>query len=107
MKSLAKGVLIGIVLSATFSAVAAEEQSGEKPEKQAGLVVPDDLTFDNRGFLVFEEQRVGGRLERVTVQRDGAPLEIYKNNRDDVLWNAAEAELGEGQNQRQWRIGSW
>ena len=65
MKSFTKGVLITVVLSVTLSPVVAQEQP---EEKQPGLIIPDDLTFDNQGFLVFEEQRVGGE----TRESDGS-----------------------------------
>jgi hypothetical protein len=117
MKSNMKGVLITVAFGGMLSIAGAQDQQtgGQEPD----LLLPEDLTFnqgsqtsqtsqqDQQGFLFYEEIRVGGRLERVTVKRDGGFTEIYKNNRDDTLWDGAEGELGEGRNQRQWKIGSW
>ncbi len=69
--------------------------------------VPEELTIDQKGEFVVEEYRVGGRLERLIVRRDDGVTEIYRNQRNDTLWAADEAEIGDVQNTRQWRIGGW
>ena len=118
MKSKMKGVLLALMFGSVISVSAAQEQPPEDTEE--GLQIPEDLTYNTqdprtgsqttqgqRGFIFYEETRVGGRLERVTVKRDGGFTEFYKNNRKDELWSAPEDDLGEFQNQRQWKIGSW
>ena len=53
------------------------------------------------------EQRIGGRLERVTITRENGLTETYQNNRPDTIWSAQENELGETPNMRQWIIRTW
>ena len=118
MKSNKKGVLIALAFGGVIAVAEAQEQPSEEAEQ--GLQIPDDLTYNvedrsagsevtvgQRGRIFYEEIRVGGRLERVTVRRDLGPTEFYKNNRQDELWSGPEEDLGEVQNQRQWKIGSW
>lgn len=51
---------------------------------------------------------VGGRLDRVTVERDNGIYEVYQNSDSmNNLWNADETELGHKNNVRQWRLGTW
>lgn len=51
---------------------------------------------------------IGGRFDRVTVEHPGGLREIYQNTDSrNNLWNADETELGQLQNVRQWRFGSW
>lgn len=120
MKSNKKGVLMAIALGSVITVAGAQEQPSGESEQ--GLLIPEDLTYNagskdqgsgsqladgERGLDFYEETRVGGRLERVTVKRDGGFTEFYKNNRHDELWSGPEDDLGEVQNQRQWKIGSW
>ncbi|MGI9310648.1 MAG: hypothetical protein ACR2P7_03820 [bacterium] len=68
---------------------------------------PTDQTaeFDHSGGIRYQAQRVGNRLERITILRDNGLDETYRNTRDDTLWNAHENELGEVPIMRQWSIG--
>ena len=77
-----------------------------------GLQLPDDLADDlangaQEHSVPYQEHRVGGRLERVTVTRENGFTEIYRNNRPDTVWSAQENEIGEVPNMRQWIIGTW
>lgn len=71
------------------------------------LQIPEDLTITENDKYEREELRVGGRLERVTVRWNNGVTEVYQNVRNDTIWNSSESELGEIQNVRQWRLGSW
>lgn len=61
----------------------------------------------NAAGTVLEEFRSGGRLERVTIERDSGIEEVYQNQRNDALWNGTENELGDAKNVRSWKLGSW
>ena len=74
---------------------------------RASFLFPEDLQVKPRGDLELQEYRVGGRLERVVVTRENGWTEIYQNRRHDTVWSGDETDLGEVQNVRQWRLGSW
>ncbi len=80
----------------------AQEESATNP-----LLIPQDLTIKQSGEFQFEELRIGGRLERLTVRHKNRMTEIYQNQRDDSIWFSEENELGEAQNVRQWKLGGW
>ena len=69
----------------------APEQTEEEPE---------------HGTIIYHW--IGGRLDRVTVERQNGLQEVYQNTDSrNNIWNADETELGHMQNVRQWRLGSW
>jgi len=74
-------------------------------DQPPGLQLPDDLqaAADKRG-VQYHEQHIGGRLERVTITRDGGLSETYRNKRADTIWRAPANEIGERVNMRQWII---
>jgi len=81
----------------------------------APLRLPADLQPGGRAVELpgaergarYLEQRIGGRLERVTVTRGRGPAETYRNNRADTIWRAPPNEIGERANMRQWIIRAW
>jgi hypothetical protein len=110
------GIAAIIILAVSISIAQAQEQQVEEQKETNQLLVPDDLTVQEReqsqpgegdGGLRYEEVRIGGRLERVTVKHEIGITEIYQNRRDDELWSAGERELGDVQNVRQWKLGGW
>lgn len=106
MKKITKGVLsLAVFVSMTTAIIAQEASQQESEENQ--LLVPVDLTIKKNDKYQRQELRIGGRLERVTVYWNNGVTEVYKNERNDTIWNASETELGEIQNVRQWRLGSW
>ena len=110
------GIAASILLAIAIPVVQAQEQQAQEQVETNQLLVPDDLTIQKRdeaqpggnvGGLQYEEVRIGGRLERVTVMHEIGITEIYQNRRDDELWSADERELGDVQNVRQWKLGGW
>ncbi len=93
----------GLIATGLFMSVASAQETNET----IPLLVPEELTIERRGEFEIEEYRVGGRLERLVVRRDDGVTEIYRNQRNDTLWSADEAEIGDVQNTRQWRISGW
>ena len=79
----------------------------EVAEEEQQLLIPEDLTVKENQNFELQELRVGGRLERVTVKWNNGVTEVYQNKRNDTIWSAEESQLGDGQNVRQWRLGSW
>ena len=73
----------------------------------AGLTAPQGDPAAQAQSVPYQEYRVGGRLEQVTVTRENGVTEIYRNDRTDTLWSAAEEQIGEVPNMRQWVIGTW
>jgi len=89
---------VAAVMATAMVTVAAADQP-------PGLQLPDDLqaAADKRG-VQYHEQHIGGRLERVTITRDGGLSETYRNKRADTIWRAPANEIGERVNMRQWII---
>ena len=102
MKLIRFGTASLIAVGLLVSIASAQETNEATPSP-----LPEELTIDQKGEFVVEEYRVGGRLERLIVRRDDGVTEIYRNQRNDTLWAADEAEIGDVQNTRQWRIGGW
>jgi len=99
-------LILGIRPDIAFlTAMAQEVQETQKEEQQ--LLIPDDLTVKKNQDYELQELRIGGRLERVTVKWNNGVTEVYQNKRNDTVWSAEENELGDVQNVRQWRLGSW
>lgn len=103
---------MALALLTTFAVPAWSQDSGTTSTGNGGLVLPEDLAAqqsDATGAdkFVVEEQRVGTRLERVTVYRDNGIQEVYENREVDSMLGAEEKELGEVPNMRRWKIGSW
>ena len=119
MNRMLKGVIAGMLVLAGVHGVSAQEAT----EDQQELKVPDDLTITTPDDLVLgaqegltitttdkfqvQEQRVGNRLDRVTVRWNNGITEVYQNERQDTIWFAEEESLGDRPNVRKWRIGSW
>lgn len=101
--TLITSIMFACFISITYAAIThAQEESTAEP-----LLIPEDLTIKQSGTWQIEELVVGGRLERLTVRHKNGVTEVYQNQRDDSIWFAEEKELGEPQNVRQWRLGSW
>ena len=100
MKNKAKFLITG-VLALLWA------QSPTQADGQPGFELPDAPAPEKNRGIQYQEQRVGGRLERVTVTRENGLTEIYRNNRADTLWSAQENEIGEVPNVRRWVIGTW
>jgi len=105
------GAIASILLAFAIPIAQAQEQLETNQ-----LLVPEDLTIqtsdeakpgENGNPPRYEEVRIGGRLERVTVRHQVGITEIYQNRRDDELWSADERELGDVQNVRQWKLSGW
>ena len=99
-----------LILSASLLLTTAVTHAQESSPVE--LKLPDDLADNlaespSKTGVAYEEYRVGGRLERVTVTHKNGITEVYKNNRGDTLWNAQENEIGEIPNMREWVIGTW
>ena len=102
MKTAATTLILSASLLLTTAVTHAQESSPVE------LKLPDDLAESpSKTGIAYEEYRVGGRLERVTVTHKNGITEVYKNNRGDTLWNAQENEIGEIPNMREWVIGTW
>ena len=110
------GIAASIILAISIPIAQAQEQQVQEQTETNQLLLPDDLAIqksdqaqsgEGDGGLRYEEVRIGGRLERVTVQHEIGITEIYQNRRDDELWSAGERELGDVQNVRQWKLGGW
>lgn len=97
----ASGLIAGVVVLLLAAAAPADE-----PPVPTLPTPPDTALDKNRGFQ-YQEYRVGGRLERVTVTHKNGLTEIYRNNRADTVWSAQENEIGEVPNMRQWQIKTW
>lgn len=83
----------------------AEEQQ-EVSENEELLSV--EAAAEETDSYTIIEYRIGGMLDRITVDRDNGLYEVYRNNNlKSNLWNADETELGDTQNVRQWRLGTW
>lgn len=94
---------LAAVLLMMSTAVPAAAQQSQPLQLPADLEANEQQTHS----VPYEEYRVGGRLERVTVTRENGTTEVYRNNRTDTVWNAQENEIGEVPNMRQWVIGTW
>ena len=107
MKKKTKWLIAGLsVLPAVFLLAQQPAAADEQPA-QPGFELPDAPAPEKNRGIQYQEQRVGGRLERVTVTRENGLTEIYRNNRADTLWSAQENEIGEVPNVRRWVIGTW
>ncbi|MYD75500.1 MAG: hypothetical protein F4244_02555 [Gammaproteobacteria bacterium] len=96
---------LALLALACFQPCLAEEQQ-EIPENEGQPLVEADAEETDSYTIV--EYRIGGRLDRITVDRDNGLYEVYRNNDlKSNLWNADETELGDIQNVRQWRVGTW
>jgi len=93
---------VAAVMATAMVTVTAAASAADQPP---GLQLPDDLqaAADKRG-VQYHEQHIGGRLERVTITRDGGLSETYRNKRADTIWRAPANEIGERVNMRQWII---
>jgi len=102
-------LILGIRPDAAFlTAMAQEAQEAQETQKdEQQLLIPEDLTVKTNQDYELQELRIGGRLERVTVKWNNGVTEVYQNKRNDTVWSAEENELGDVQNVRQWRLGSW
>lgn len=98
-------LITGILITDIFI-TQAQAQSQEEAETDP-LLIPEDLAVEQNGKVQFEELRIGGRLERLTVRHKNGVTEVYQNQRADSIWFAEENELGEPQNVRQWKLGGW
>ena len=101
--------LAWVLLWAQPPLLADELQPAQPPSEQKlpGDLVPEQTPAGQNQSVPYQEYRVGGRLERVTVTRENGFTEIYHNNRTDTVWSAQENELGEVPNMRQWVIRTW
>lgn len=88
---------------------ASELESQSEPQSE--LRLPEYPSVENNlaqtRSVPYQEHRIGGRLEQVTVIRENGFTEIYQNNRADTVWSAEENEIGEVPNMRQWVIRTW
>ena len=100
-----KGLLYVVGLLFAFSSLNLSAQEQQSTEKQ--LLLPDDLEVSQRGKDEVEEYRVGGRLERLTIRKNNGFTEVYQNNSNSTLWYSEEENLGDLQNVRQWKLGTW
>ena len=101
--------LAWVLLWAQPPLLADELQPAQPPSalKLPGDLIPEQTPTGQNQSVPYQEYRVGGRLERVTVPRENGFTEIYHNNRTDTVWSAQENELGEVPNMRQWVIRTW
>lgn len=103
----ARRVAAAAALAMALPVLADDEPPDLKlPEDMKVAAAPGESAGDKRGLQYFE-QRIGGRLERVTVTRDNGFTETYRNHRADAIWSAPENEIGETANMRQWIIRAW
>ncbi len=104
-------VVLSMVLAMGFcSWVVAQETPEEIPEVESErqqLTHTEPVEVLKIEKYQLHEERVGGRLERVTVNWNNGITEVYKNGRDDTIWHSEEDSLGDRSNVRQWRVGSW
>ena len=100
VSAIAFSLIFGFGSDITFQTAMAQDE-------QQQLLIPEDLTVKENRNYELHELRIGGRLERVTVKWNNGVTEVYQNNRNDTVWSAEENELGDAQNVRQWRLGSW
>ena len=102
MKTVKKIIFILVTLISATVTVIAQDEPDENQLKLGAIITREN------GDYTIHEYWVGGRLERVTVDRKTGLSEVYQNeNRENSLWNSDENELGGTQNVRQWRLGSW
>ncbi len=107
---LISGVLAAMwLIPSIFSPVYSDEVKGSMEREST----EDQWLSDNASAQVktekytIQEQRVGGRLERITIYHHNRLTETYENSAVDSMWLSAEKELGEMPNVRRWIIGSW
>lgn len=101
---------VTISLSALFLLLSIGSPVGA--QETEGLKLPEDIaaravTEDSDAKFQVEENRIGTRLDRVTVRRKNGPDGIYINSGIDSMWVTEANELGELPNVRRWTIGSW
>lgn len=99
------GVLCACLLVMPVSAWSQQDQ----PESQYPPLSqsPENLAIPESDQYEAQKERVGGRLERVTITWHNGITEVYHNRRDDSLWASEETELGDTQNIRQWKVFNW
>ncbi len=96
------------MLLAVSQSLAADELTKEQVAAQVTLAeAAQEPAGDANHSVAYQEHRIGGRLERITITRQSGITEIYRNNRTDTVWSAQENEIGEVPNMRQWIIGTW
>ena len=101
---------VTISLSALFLLLSIGSPVGA--QETEGLKLPADIaaravTEDSDAKFQVKENRIGTRLDRVTVRRKNGPDGIYINSGIDSMWVTEANELGELPNVRRWTIGSW
>lgn len=98
------------VLCACFLAIPAAVWS-QQDEAESPYPPPsrstEDLVIPESDQYEVHKERVGGRLERVTIRWNNGVTEVYHNRREDSLWASEETELGGAQNIRQWKVFNW
>ncbi len=99
-------IKIGVAGVITLALMGSFAHSQEKAS-DGGLLIPDDLTYTKNGNLEIEELRIGNRLDRLTVRHEKGLTEIYQVQNNDSIWASDETELGDVQNVRQWKLGTW
>ena len=97
MRTMAGAVLTGALLMSAYA-----EESDD--DSAAGPNIKIEVFGDN---AVIREERIGGRLERVSIERKKGLSETYRNNRPDTLWSGPEDEVGDLPNMRKWVITTW
>jgi len=109
MMSRFSSVIALVMLFIPASGLAHEvPKTGETEELLLEESSTSEQTEQESSESIIIYYRVGGRLDRVTVERPSGLPEVYQNNNSrNNLWNADESELGDLQNIRQWRLGSW
>ena len=76
-----------------------------QPDEWQSFIARENVARDVFGDdIIYHEQRVGGRLERVDIIRKNGITETYRNNRNDTLWAGQENEIGDLPTMRQWII---
>ena len=114
MNKTLRGGIAGLFILAATAGIHAQEtaettesQNAAETGDDQALKLPEDLAVTETEKYSMQEQRVGNRLDRVTVRWNNGITEVYQNERDDTIWFAEEENLGDQPNVRKWRIGSW
>ena len=100
-------LIVGLSVVPVVFLLAQQPAPADEQPAQPGLQLPNAPAPEKSRGIQYQEHRVGGRLERVTIIRENGFTEIYRNNRADTLWSAQENEIGEVPNMRQWILGTW
>ncbi len=106
-------LILSILLAFQHSAIADEPPlASSNTNISIGVDLDVDLGVDldvdlDGNSPQYQEYRVGGRLESITIFRKNQLTEWYRNYRIDTIWAAQENEIGEVPNRREWIIGTW